>query len=84
MSFPASTAYTNSLGSYWSQQEEAVTPGCVFSPTSAEDVSKAMPSCQVFQPLAQTSALAANLQSGVAVIHHGQALPIFKQALRLI
>lgn len=42
MSFPATTAYNSSIGSYWSQQAESLSPSCIFTPTSAQDVSEAV------------------------------------------
>ncbi|KAI4125762.1 MAG: hypothetical protein LQ338_004098 [Usnochroma carphineum] len=35
-------AYDASLLSYWSQQEQKVTPSCILSPNGAQDVSKAL------------------------------------------
>jgi FAD/FMN-containing dehydrogenase len=40
--YPNSTAYESSVNSYWSQQEQLISPSCVLSATSAEDVSKAL------------------------------------------
>jgi FAD binding domain len=42
VSFPETTAYNASISSYWSQQEESLSPSCIFLPTSAQDVSKAV------------------------------------------
>ncbi|KAF4633494.1 hypothetical protein G7Y89_g4636 [Cudoniella acicularis] len=42
VSYPDSAAYNQSLNSYWSQQEEQVTPCCIVSPTSAQDISAAI------------------------------------------
>ncbi len=42
MSFPATAAYNASISSYWSQQAESLSPGCIFTPTSAQDVSEAV------------------------------------------
>lgn len=36
------SAYSQSLQSYWSQQEQNVTPTCIFSPQNARDVSTAV------------------------------------------
>ncbi|KAH7304095.1 hypothetical protein B0I35DRAFT_517037 [Stachybotrys elegans] len=36
---PGSLGYTNSLGSYYSQQAAALSPSCIAAPTSAEQVS---------------------------------------------
>lgn len=40
MFLPQSTAYDASLLSYWSQQEQRLTPSCIFRPQTAQDVSK--------------------------------------------
>ncbi|MCJ1314669.1 hypothetical protein MMC25_008351 [Agyrium rufum] len=42
VSYPASDAYRNSTGSYWSQQEDALAPSCVVTPTDSQDVSDAV------------------------------------------
>jgi hypothetical protein len=42
VSFPNSTIFELSIDSYWSNQEVAVTPSCIVSPTSTEDVSQAV------------------------------------------
>jgi hypothetical protein len=42
VSFSVTTAYNASISSYWSQQAEALSPGCIFTPTSAQDVSEAV------------------------------------------
>lgn len=42
VSFPNSSTYENSLSSYWSVQEESITPSCIVSPTSTVDVSIAV------------------------------------------
>ncbi|KAK6443510.1 hypothetical protein LTR95_000337 [Oleoguttula sp. CCFEE 5521] len=42
VSYPNSTTYDASLLSYWSIQEEEVTPTCVFTPSTKEDVSLAV------------------------------------------
>ena len=42
VSFPNSPAYISSTSSYWSQQEESLTPSCIVSPTSASDVQTAV------------------------------------------
>lgn len=42
MLFPQTTAYNASLLSYWSQQEQRLTPSCILRPQTAQDVSKAV------------------------------------------
>lgn len=42
VSYPNSSAYINSTQSYWSQQEQLISPSCIVSPTSAQDVSAAL------------------------------------------
>jgi hypothetical protein len=42
VSYPNTTVYDASLVSYWSVQEEEVTPTCILTPTSKEDVSLAV------------------------------------------
>lgn len=42
VSFPGSSAYTDSLASYYAQQEEEIRPGCVVTPTTSQDVSTAV------------------------------------------
>lgn len=42
VSYSKSAAYNTSLQSYWSVQEEQVSPACIVSPTSSQDVSKAV------------------------------------------
>ena len=39
VSYPNTPAYTTFLKSYWSVQEASVTPSCVFTPASAQDLS---------------------------------------------
>ena len=39
MSYPLGVAYKNSLASYWTSQEAALTPQCVVEPQSTKDVS---------------------------------------------
>ncbi|KAL8675658.1 MAG: hypothetical protein Q9186_007685, partial [Xanthomendoza sp. 1 TL-2023] len=40
--FPQHAAYNLSLSTYWSQQEQSVTPSCILRPHNIEDVSKAI------------------------------------------
>ncbi|KAL8759916.1 MAG: hypothetical protein Q9184_003476 [Pyrenodesmia sp. 2 TL-2023] len=40
--FPQTTAYNASILSYWSQQEQRLTPSCILRPQTAQDVSKAV------------------------------------------
>ncbi|KAI4282625.1 MAG: hypothetical protein L6R38_002817 [Xanthoria sp. 2 TBL-2021] len=40
--FPEQAAYNSSLSTYWSQQEQNVTPSCIVSPQNTQDVSKAI------------------------------------------
>ena len=37
-SFPTDQAYTTSLASYFSQQEEQISPSCIVTPATSEDV----------------------------------------------
>ena len=39
VSYASGAAYNSSLSSYWSAQEASLSPSCIVSPTSAEDVS---------------------------------------------
>ena len=39
ISYPADLVYSSSLSTYYSAQERALTPGCIFTPTSTADVS---------------------------------------------
>ena len=38
VSYPTDAAFTLSLASYWSQQEEQLIPNCIVSPSSSQDV----------------------------------------------
>ena len=38
VSYPTSSVYNSSLLSYWSAQEERISPNCIVSPTSSQDV----------------------------------------------
>ncbi|KAI1330298.1 FAD binding domain protein [Xylariaceae sp. FL0255] len=40
--FPNSSDYVSSLASYWAEQEQDMTPSCIFSPSSSQDVSVAL------------------------------------------
>ncbi|RYO76176.1 hypothetical protein DL766_007475 [Monosporascus sp. MC13-8B] len=40
ISYPGDPVYTNSLSSYYSEQERELDPSCVFTPTSTADVSR--------------------------------------------
>lgn len=40
--FPEQAAYNLSLSTYWSQQQQNVTPSCIVSPQNTQDVSKAI------------------------------------------
>lgn len=40
ISYPDTSVYTDSLSTYYSAQERALTPGCVFTPTCTADVSQ--------------------------------------------
>ena len=42
VSYPQSTSYNKSLSGYWAQQGGAITPSCIFSPTSTQEVSTAV------------------------------------------
>lgn len=41
-SFPSSDAYDESIGSYWSVQNNDIDPACIVSPTATKDVSLAV------------------------------------------
>ncbi|KAJ9321966.1 CAZyme family AA7 [Paecilomyces variotii] len=71
---PGSPAYTESLGSYFSQQEAAVQPACIVLPESASDVSQTVVALQHERcPFAVRScghtawAGAANIADGVVI-----------------
>ena len=38
VSYPTSSTYAQSASSYWSKQEESLTPSCIVTPTSTDDV----------------------------------------------
>ena len=40
ISYPGNPAYTNSLSSYYSAQERALKPKCIFTPTQTSEVSQ--------------------------------------------
>ncbi|KAL8736033.1 MAG: hypothetical protein Q9166_000595 [cf. Caloplaca sp. 2 TL-2023] len=40
--FPQQAAYDQSLSTYWSQQEQKLTPSCIVSPQNTQDVSRAI------------------------------------------
>jgi FAD/FMN-containing dehydrogenase len=42
VSWPFNNTYKTSLNSYWSAQEEALTPTCIYSPTNANQVAQAV------------------------------------------
>ncbi|RHZ72755.1 hypothetical protein CDV55_105169 [Aspergillus turcosus] len=72
--YPNSTAYESSVSSYWSQQEQLISPSCVLSATSAEDVSKALrvlvpKACKFAVRSGGHGAIAgiANIQDGVTI-----------------
>ncbi|GIC85570.1 FAD-binding oxidoreductase [Aspergillus udagawae] len=72
--YPNSTAYECSVSSYWSQQEQLISPSCVLSATSAEDVSKALrvlvpKACKFAVRSGGHGAIAgiANIQDGVTI-----------------
>ncbi|KAL8951437.1 MAG: hypothetical protein Q9222_002598 [Ikaeria aurantiellina] len=48
--FPQNVTYGQSLQSYWSQQEQKVTPSCIFSPQNTRDVSQAVRILSQYQP----------------------------------
>ena len=39
---PSDAAYKNFTSSYWSAQQQSISPGCVFKPETAQDVSVAV------------------------------------------
>ncbi|KAE8350517.1 hypothetical protein BDV28DRAFT_37210 [Aspergillus coremiiformis] len=74
VSYPASAAYNASIASFWSQQEQLITPSCVVSAKSVQDVSNAMrvlgpKSCKFAVRSGGHAALAgsANIQDGVTI-----------------
>ncbi|RHZ58922.1 FAD-binding oxidoreductase [Aspergillus thermomutatus] len=74
VSYPNSTAYESSVTSYWSQQEQLISPSCVLSATSAQDVSTALrvlvpKSCKFAVRSGGHGAIAgiANIQDGVTI-----------------
>ncbi|KFA71535.1 hypothetical protein S40288_06847 [Stachybotrys chartarum IBT 40288] len=71
---PDSTAYDESVGSYWSAQEQSVRPACILGATSANDVSVALKllvpkSCRFATRGGGHGALAglANIENGVTI-----------------
>ncbi|MCJ1355858.1 MAG: hypothetical protein MMC33_005850 [Icmadophila ericetorum] len=75
LSFPGSTIYQSSLSSYWSLQESTLSPSCILTPTTPQDVStavsilSALPTCQ-FAIKGGTHAPAAgfaNINGGVTI-----------------
>ena len=42
VALPSDAAYTNFTSSYWSAQQRSISPGCVFKPETAQDVSVAV------------------------------------------
>ncbi|KAL4943633.1 hypothetical protein BDV06DRAFT_221085 [Aspergillus oleicola] len=74
LAYPNSVTYNESVSSYWSQQEQLVSPSCVLSPTSAQDVSIALQilvpqSCEFAVRSGGHGALAgsANIGDGVTI-----------------
>ncbi|KAI9750569.1 MAG: methionyl-tRNA synthetase [Chaenotheca gracillima] len=48
VSFPSNVAYQTSLGSYWSAQEQDLSPSCIVAPKSSKDVSIAVVALSLF------------------------------------
>ena len=42
ISYPNDSIYSQSVESYWSQQEEQLAPGCIVTPESSQDVAVAI------------------------------------------
>lgn len=42
LALPSDASYKNFTSSYWAAQQNEITPGCVFKPRSAQDVSVAV------------------------------------------
>lgn len=40
ISYPGTTTYNSSISSYYGDQERALSPGCIFRPTTASEVSQ--------------------------------------------
>ena len=51
VSFPGSALYESSRQSYWSQQQQSLTPKCIVKPQTVEDVSTAMKSISMLSQL---------------------------------
>ncbi|OJZ85873.1 hypothetical protein ASPFODRAFT_207717 [Aspergillus luchuensis CBS 106.47] len=74
ISYPSSTSYNKSIQSYWSQQEQSISPACVLSATSSQDVSTALKlltsgDCKFAVRSGGHAAIAghANIQDGVTI-----------------
>ncbi|KAI0143458.1 putative oxidoreductase [Xylariaceae sp. FL1272] len=55
VSFPGSAPYNSSISSYWSLQAATPQPACVFMPSSAHDVAKALHALTAVDPLTHDS-----------------------------
>ncbi|KAL9623351.1 MAG: hypothetical protein Q9204_007961, partial [Flavoplaca sp. TL-2023a] len=53
--FAEQVAYNLSLSTYWSQQEQSLTPSCIVSPQDAQDVSKAIEVLSQYQAAAKST-----------------------------
>jgi FAD/FMN-containing dehydrogenase len=67
-------AFANWTGSFWSQQQEDVTPSCIFEPASAIEVSSGLLLAELFEcPFAVKSgghaafAGSSNIESGLSI-----------------
>ena len=58
VSFPGSDLYEHSRQSYWSQQQQSLTPKCVMKPVSVDDVSTALKTISMFSKLSSALGLA--------------------------
>ncbi|KAL8710037.1 MAG: hypothetical protein Q9220_005308 [cf. Caloplaca sp. 1 TL-2023] len=54
--FTQSAEYAQSLQSYWSQQEQKMTPSCIFSPQNTQDVSQAVRILSQYQKASNSTA----------------------------
>lgn len=42
MSYPGTATYSSAVSSYWAQQQQLMSPSCIFAPSSAKDISQAL------------------------------------------
>ncbi|KAI0879524.1 FAD binding domain protein [Hypoxylon argillaceum] len=42
VSYPGTATYSSAVSSYWAQQQQLMSPSCIFAPSSAKDISQAL------------------------------------------